>query len=133
MSVSSGISTKVPMTSWSTYSGSLLPAGGCQSPYRVCEVCFSLPPFAAGISSLFHRGSRVINPLIAITVWRCLALSTRSRSRVCNLSTSQLVEINHSDVILIADRSSQAVSLSVCHLWIRNQLCCRSSVQSFVG
>jgi len=132
VSVSSGISTKVPMTSWTTY-GSLLPAGGCQPPYRISEVCFSQPPFSAGISSLFHRGSRVINPLIAITVWRCLALSTRSRSRVCNLSTSQLVEINHSDVILIADRSSQAVSLSVCHLWIRNQLCCCSSVQSFVG
>ena len=52
--------------------------------------------------------------------------------RVCNRSTTQLVDFNHSDVILIADRSSQAVSLSVRHLRIRNQLCCRSSVQSSI-
>ena len=105
------------MTSWSTY-GSLLPAGGCQPPYRVSEVCLLLAaPFFCGNQFPFPsgvEGDQPSNLLLALS--GAVSTRSRSRSRVCNLSTSQLVEINHSDVILIADRSSQAVSLSARHL-----------------
>lgn len=50
------------VSSLSRHHGSRLPT------LCVSEVCFSLPPFSAGISSLFHRGSRVINPLITAGV-----------------------------------------------------------------